>query len=59
MQKADLPALAADSPIRGEGADRFQYHLTIEDDGGRRELTVSEDSTPDELRRLIERVRNA
>jgi hypothetical protein len=57
VQKADVPALAEASPMRGEGADRFQYDLTIEDESGRRELTLSEDRIPDELRPLIERLR--
>jgi hypothetical protein len=56
VQKADLPALAEASPMRGEGADRFQYDLTIEGPGGRHELAMSEDKIPDELRPLIERV---
>lgn len=59
MQKADLPGLLAGSPIKGAGADRFQYHLAIEDDDGRRELTVSEDRIPAELRSLIDRVKAA
>ncbi len=45
--------------MRGEGADRFQYDLTIEDESGRRELTLSEDRIPDELRPLIERVKGS
>jgi hypothetical protein len=57
VKRADLPALAAASPMRGEGADRFQYDLTIEDEAGRRELTVSEDQVPEELRPLLDRVR--
>jgi hypothetical protein len=59
VHKADVPALVADSPIRGEGADRFQYHLAITGEGGRQELTVSEDRVRGDLRELIERVRNA
>ena len=59
VQKADVPALLADSPVRGEGADRFQYHLTIADEGGSRELTISEDRVQDDLRELIQRVRSA
>ena len=43
--------------MRGEGADRFQYDLVIEDDEGRRELTMSEDKIPNELRPLIDRLR--
>ncbi len=57
MEKANLPQLLAGSPIKGKGADRFQYHLAIEDESGRRELTVSEDQIPDELRPLLDRVR--
>jgi hypothetical protein len=59
VEKADLPALLAESPVRGKGADRFQYDLVIEDESGRRELTVSEDKMPDELRSLVDRVKAA
>jgi hypothetical protein len=59
VEKADLPQLLAASPIRGKGADRFQYHLALEDESGRRELTVSEDQMPDELRALVDRVKAA
>jgi hypothetical protein len=59
VKKADVPALLADSPGPGKGADRFQYHLTIEDDSGRQELTASEDRLPDPIRQLIDRVRGA
>ena len=45
--------------MRGGGADRFQYDLTIEDDQGRRELAMSEDRIPNELRPLIDRLRTA
>src|SRR5215218_35127 len=55
VQRYDVPALQAESPVRGRGAGRCQYHLTIADEGGRRELTVSEDRVQDELRELIER----
>ena len=57
VTRADLPALEAASPMRGEGADRFQYELTIEDAGVRRELAMSEDSVPDDLRPLIDRLK--
>jgi hypothetical protein len=59
VEKADVPKLQAESPIRGKGADRFQYHLVMEDAGGRHELTVSEDRIPGELRSVIERVKQA
>jgi Emfourin len=57
VSKANVPALAAASPIRGGGADRFQYELTIEGPDGRHELAISEDRIPDELRPLIERLK--
>ncbi len=59
VHEADMPKLLTDSPIKGKGADRFQYHLALEDDSGRRELTVSEDQMPEELRPLVERLRAA
>jgi hypothetical protein len=59
VEKANVPKLVAASPIRGKGADRFQYHLAIEDEGGRRELTVSEDQMPETLRPLVDRVKAA
>jgi hypothetical protein len=34
--------------------DRFQFALTVEDDGRRHTVTVSESSVPAELRQLIE-----
>lgn len=52
-----MPALAKASPMRGKGADRFQYDLTIEGRDGRHQLAMSEDRIPDELRPLIDRVR--
>ena len=57
VRKADVAKLAARSPIRGAGADRFQYELTIESGDGRYELLMSEDKVPDELRPLIDRLR--
>jgi hypothetical protein len=57
VRGADVPALEEASPMRGGGADRFQYDLVIEDDSGRRELTMSEDKIPAELRPLIDRLR--
>jgi hypothetical protein len=57
VAKADVPALAEASPMRGSGADRFQFDLTIEDASGRRELTMSEDRIPAELRPLIDRIK--
>jgi Emfourin len=44
---------AARSQGATPGADRFQYHLTVEDEDGRRELTLGEDHLPEELRKLV------
>jgi hypothetical protein len=44
---------AAGSQGPTPGADRFQYHLAIEDEDGRREVTLGEDYVPDELRKLV------
>jgi Emfourin len=57
VRSADVPSLAAASPLRGRGADRFQYDLTIEAPDGRHELAMSEDAIPAELRPLIDRLR--
>jgi hypothetical protein len=59
VEQANLPKLLEDSPARSKGADRFQYDLAIEDESGRRELTVVEDQMPDELRALVDRVKAA
>jgi hypothetical protein len=59
VKHADLPALAAASPMRGKGADRFQYELTIEDEHGRHDLAMSEDRIPDELRPLVDRLKRS
>jgi hypothetical protein len=45
--------------MRGKGADRFQYELTIEGPDDRHELVMSEDAIPDELRPLVDRLRAA
>jgi hypothetical protein len=57
VRRADVPKLAAASPMRGGGADRFQYDLVIEASDSRHELAMSEDKIPAELRQLIERVK--
>jgi hypothetical protein len=59
VEKADVSKLAAEPPSQSRGADRFQYHLVVEHDGARHELTVSEDQIPDELRPLVDRVKAA
>jgi hypothetical protein len=56
VERAEAAAASAE---RTPGADRFQYHLAIEDERGRRELTLGEDQLPQELREALERGRTA
>jgi hypothetical protein len=53
VERADLEGLARRSPLRGKGADRFQYDLRLSDEAGTHEVTASEDAAPPELRELI------
>ena len=43
--------------MRGKGADRFQYELTIDGPDGRHQVAMSEDQIPDALRPLVERLK--
>jgi hypothetical protein len=52
VDRAEGAAASAEPP---KGADRFQYHLAIEDESGRREVTLGEEHLPDELRRALTR----
>ncbi len=52
--QVDLAGLARRSPVRGRGADRFQYDLVVEAEGRRSEVSVAEDAAPPELDELVE-----
>ncbi len=52
----DLDDLARRSPMRGSGADRFQYDLTVTEEGWSRHVRASEAAAPPALRRLVDRV---
>lgn len=54
--RIDLEGLAARSPIRGAGADRFQYDLTVTRGDVVHQVTVAEDQAPPDLRQLFDRV---
>lgn len=54
--QADLKSLAERSPLRGSGADRFQYDLKVVRDGEEHRVIVSEREVPPELRAVIDRV---
>jgi hypothetical protein len=53
VDRLDLDDLARRSPLRGGGADRFQYDLSVERDRRRHRLTVAEDAAPPALRQLL------
>ncbi len=54
--RIDLEDLAERSPLRGRGADRFQYDLTVVRDGEEHHVTASENEISPELRALIDKV---
>jgi len=45
------------TPLAGR-PDRFVYRLTVEDESGARAVTLSEDSAPDEIQRLLDWVQD-
>lgn len=54
--KIDVEGLAERSPLRGRGADRFQYDVKVVRDGKEHRVVASEGELPPELRALIDRV---
>ncbi len=56
LDQVDLTDLAGRSPLRGHGADTYQYELTV-DQGDRSEhVTVDDTQVPAELRPVIKRL---
>ncbi len=56
LDQVDLAELAGRSPLRGPGADTYQYELTV-DQGDRSEhVTVDDTQVPAELRPVIKRL---
>lgn len=56
VAQLDLESLAERSPLRGRGADRFQYDLTVTREEEEHRVTASESEIPPQLRALIDRV---
>lgn len=54
MASGRFEELARASPLRGAGADMYQYELTVERAGDRARLICDEDRMPSELWPLIE-----
>jgi hypothetical protein len=53
VERLDLDDLSRRSPMRGGGADRFQYDLSVEAEGRRHRVTAAEDVAPAELKELL------
>ena len=51
---ADLATFPENPTPRAGRPDRFVYRLTVEDEGGARSVTVSEDTAPEAFRRLLD-----
>lgn len=56
VEHAGLDELSRRSPLRGTGADRFQYDLTVTEGERQRRVVAAEAAAPPELRALLERV---
>jgi hypothetical protein len=56
VAELDLESLAERSPLRGRGADRFQYDLTVTREDEEHRVIASESEVSPELRALIDRV---
>lgn len=54
LDQADLAALAERSPIRGAGADTYQYDIVVDDGARRSQVVVAQTAVPDSLRPLID-----
>jgi hypothetical protein len=59
VEVADLFNLPAQIPSPNPQSDRFQYRLTLEDNGTQHTVVVSEAALPGTLRPLIEWLNNA
>lgn len=54
VDAADFFRLPANIASKGHQADRFQYELTVEDNGKQHGVSVSEQAVPGTLRPLID-----
>lgn len=54
LDQADLAVLAGRSPIKGAGADTYQYDIIVDDGAQRSEVVVAQTAVPDTLRPLID-----
>jgi len=54
LDAADVPALAARSPLAGPGADMYQYELEVERDDSEHCVRIAGSAVPEGLRPLVE-----
>jgi hypothetical protein len=54
LGQTDVASLAEQSPMRGRGADTYQYELVVEEDDEPRQVIVDQTAIPEELRPLID-----
>ena len=56
VARANLEEVARRSPVRGRGADRFQYDLRVKRGEREERVVVAEDQASPELRAVVQRV---
>jgi hypothetical protein len=56
LDETDIEGLERRSPIRGPGADRFQYDLRVAREGTERRVVISESEVPPSLSTVLEEV---
>lgn len=56
LDQVDLTELAGRSPLRGPGADTYQYELTVDQGDRKQHVTVDDTEVPSELRPVIKRL---
>jgi hypothetical protein len=54
LDAADVPALAARSPVTGPGADMYQYELEVERDDSKHCVRIAGSAVPDRLKPVVE-----
>jgi hypothetical protein len=54
LDAADVPGLAARSPVAGPGADMYQYELEVERDDTKHCVRIAGSAVPEGLRPVVE-----
>jgi len=56
IRQSDVPELERRSPLLGRGADRFEYDLTVTDEGQDHRLVIGETEVPAPLKPVLRRL---